>query len=124
MGHLTITVLQKVAITKPMVTYSPWLGQPFIGTCRQSLEEGAKQPYLQVVYGLRCDDLKLHRFAEGSESGVEVLLRVGGVDLVPPHVDSSQPHLQAPVIFMAELQSSSDRVLRFVIQPEIVFQMC
>ena len=76
------------------------------------------------MHGLRRDGDELQCLAEGSKGRTQVSLGVARVGLVPAHMNPSQANLQAAVVFMAELESTSNRTLRVVVQPKVVFQMC
>lgn len=83
-------------------------GRNVVSANRATLDEGKYRPYLKVMNGPRRDSLELHSLAEGSECRVKVLLSVGGVGLMPPHMDPGQPHLEAPIIFVAKFQGTPD----------------
>ena len=76
------------------------------------------------MHGLRRNGDEFQCFAECSKGRAQVLLGVGRVGLVPAHMNPSQADLQAAVVVMAELESTSNRTFRVVVQPKVVFQVC
>lgn len=87
------------------------------------LDHNESFSYLQVVNGLRRDDLEFQCLAERSECRAEVPFSIGRVGLVPAHVNPSEAELQSAVVFVAELEGASDGALGIVVQTEVVLQV-